>query len=222
MKGVIFDVDGVIVDVKESYHLAIKMTAEAFLGHEVDLDTVRAIKFGKGINNDWIATREVIKYFGKEIEIEEIISVFNRIYRQVRDKEKLILDGKFFSYLKAQNIPLGILTGRPKEDLEYTFKRFGLFEYFDFILDDDQISVEELKKPHPFALHLCIESMNLSACAYVGDSKADWEMVNSYRKMYEKSVKYVHFGQNVKVDGVITVNAPDELALTLQEVLKHL
>jgi len=41
MKAVIFDVDGVIVDVSESYHRTIKETAELFLGREVPLDLMR-------------------------------------------------------------------------------------------------------------------------------------------------------------------------------------
>jgi HAD superfamily phosphatase len=222
MKGVIFDVDGVIVDVRASYHFAIKKTAERFLGFEVPIEKVRLIKFSKGINNDWIATEEVIRYFGREVELDEIVRVFNEIYKSLRDKEKLILDGDFFSNLKAQGVSLGVLTGRPKEDLNYTFEKFGLFKYFDFLLDDDDISVSDLKKPHPYALHLCIESMNLSACVYVGDSLADWEMVDYYKKMYDKPVEYIHFGDSIKLNNVKRVNTPKELRLALQEVLKHL
>jgi len=61
MKGVIFDVDGVILDVRESYHYAIKHTAERFLGMEVAVEEVRHIKYSMGINNDYLATREVIR-----------------------------------------------------------------------------------------------------------------------------------------------------------------
>lgn len=222
MKGVIFDVDGVIVDVRESYHYAIKLTAEKFLGFDVPIEKVRFIKFSKGINNDWIATKEVIRHFGREADLDHIISVFNEIYKSLRDKERLILDEDFFAHLKAQGIPLGVLTGRPKEDLSYTFEKFGLFKYFDFLLDDDDIPLNDLKKPHPYALHLCIEHMNLSACVYVGDSLADWEMVAYYRKMYDKPVEYIHFGDNIKLDNVKSVNTPQDLKLALQEVLKHL
>jgi len=63
-KGLIFDVDGVIIDVSHSYHYAIKNTAEKFLGRGLDIDLVREIKFKRGINNDYLATLEVIKTFG--------------------------------------------------------------------------------------------------------------------------------------------------------------
>ncbi|QWK20486.1 MAG: HAD family hydrolase [Hydrogenobacter thermophilus] len=222
MKGLLFDVDGVIVDVKNSYHYAIKHTAEEFLGIEIPIEEVRRIKFSKGINNDWLATLEVIKEYGGKAELHQVIEKFNQAYRLLRDKEELILDHEFFKRIKALGYPLGIITGRPREDIEYTFERFGLFEYFDFILDDEFISTSELKKPHPFALHLCIESMNLSGCVYVGDSKADWEMVMYYKKMYEKPAEYIHFGKNVNIDGVKTAHTPKELILALQEALMHL
>ena len=222
MKGVIFDVDGVIVDVRESYHYAIKHTAERFLGIEVSVEEVRHIKFSKGINNDYLATREVIRHFGKDANIEEIIEVFNEIYKKLRDKEKLILSKEFFLELKSKGYPLGILTGRPREDLEYTFNKFSLFDCFDFIVDDDTIPMEELRKPHPFALHFCIEGMSLDACVYVGDSRADWEMVEGYKKMYEKPVRYIHFGENISIEGIKTVKTPQELSLALQEALRLL
>ncbi len=219
MKGVVFDVDGVIIDVRDSYHVAIKNTAEKFVGEEVDIDLVRRIKFGRAINNDWLATLEVIRYFGKEADLRDVIETFNGVYKHVRDQERLLLNGNFFKRLKSLGVKLGIVTGRPKEDLLYSFEKFRLKDYFDLIVDDDDIEQEELKKPHPYALHICIESMNLDACIYVGDSLADWQMVYYYRKMYEKPVEYIHFGEDAKPEGVFQAKHPDSLILALQEVL---
>jgi hypothetical protein len=44
-KGLIFDVDGVIIDVSHSYHYAIKNTAERLIGIDLDIELVREIKF---------------------------------------------------------------------------------------------------------------------------------------------------------------------------------
>ena len=100
-KGVIFDVDGVIVDVSQSYHYAIKYTAERFLKREVPLEEALKIKFTKGINNDWLATLEVIRELGGEARLEDVIEVFNHIYKSLREKERLLLDGNFFEKLKG-------------------------------------------------------------------------------------------------------------------------
>ncbi|MFN3871141.1 MAG: HAD family hydrolase [Aquificaceae bacterium] len=220
-RGVIFDVDGVIVDVSQSYHYAIKHTAEHFLEREVPIEEVRRIKFSKGINNDWLATLEVVKEFGGKASLEDIIEVFNELYKSLRDKERLILGKEFFESLKALGIPLGVVTGRPREDLFYLFERFNLLPYFECIVDEDTIEQEELRKPHPFALHLCVESLGIEKGIYVGDSLADWFMVRDYRRLYEKPLIYIHVGERVVPEGVRSTS-PSSLLQVLQEALQSL
>ncbi len=221
MIGVIFDVDGVIIDVKESYHYAIKYTAEEFLNRELPIEEVRRIKFSRGINNDWLATFEVIKEYGKEADLKEIIERFNSVYRSLRDKERLMLSPEFFKSLREQGLSLGVLTGRPKEDLEYAFDRFGLWEYFDFVVHEETIPQEELRKPHPYALHFCIEGLNAEKAVYIGDSLADWSMVKDYKRLYEKPVAYIHMGEPFGLEGVI-LSCSERLLEDLQEVLRSL
>ena len=201
-KGVIFDVDGVIVDVSQSYHYAIKHTAEYFLKKEVPIEEVRRIKFSKGINNDWLATLEVIKQYGGTADFEELVRVFNDLYRTLRDKERLILEREFFMRLREMGCSLGIVTGRPREDLLYLFEKHGLSDCFDFVVDEDTIENEELRKPHPYALHLCVEGLGIDRGVYVGDSLADWQMLKDYRKIYDKPLEYIHVGDNVALEGV--------------------
>ncbi|MDW8032918.1 MAG: HAD hydrolase-like protein [Aquificaceae bacterium] len=220
-KGVIFDVDGVIVDVSQSYHYAIKHTAEHFLGREVPVEEVRRIKFSKGINNDWLATLEVIREFGGQADMEELVEVFNQFYRRLRDKERLILDGGFFQKLRDRGYLLGVVTGRPREDLVYLFERHGLAPYFGSVVDEDTIPQKELRKPHPYALNLCVESLGLDKGVYVGDSLADWQMFRDYKKLYAKPLEYIHVGEAIIPEGVRFV-PPEELFQALQEVLRSL
>ncbi len=212
-KGVIFDVDGVIVDVSQSYHYAIKHTAEQFLKREVPIEEVRRIKFSKGINNDWLATLEVIKEYGGTADFEELVRVFNGFYRTLRDKEKLILEKEFFKSLKEMGYSLGIVTGRPKEDLLYLFEKHGLSDCFDCVVDEDTIEDEELKKPHPYALHLCVEGLGIDAGLYVGDSLADWQMLRDYRRIYGKPLEYIHVGDSVVLEGVRRIPKHEQTSL---------
>ncbi len=200
MKAIIFDVDGVIVDVRESYHYAIKETAELFLGREVPLSAVKEIKFSKSINNDWDATYEVIKEFGGEADYDELVERFTEIYNRLKDREKQILPAELFRELKEKEVPLGIVTGRPKEDLEFVLERFGLRDLFDVTVDEDDVGNRDLRKPHPYPLHLCMELLGAEEGVYVGDNNADREMVYYYRKMYGKPVKFVHFKKVVELD----------------------
>jgi HAD superfamily phosphatase len=200
MRAVIFDVDGVIVDVRESYHLAIKRTAEEFLGREVPLDLIREIKFSRSINNDWDVTYEVIKELGGEADYEDLVLRFTQIYEELKHREKQILPADLFLSLKEAGVPLGIVTGRPKADLKFVLERFRLGELFDVTVDEDDVADKNLRKPHPFPLHLCMELLGAEEALYVGDNTADLEMVVSYRKIYGKPVKFVHFKKVVDLD----------------------
>ena len=200
MRAVIFDVDGVIVDVRESYHLAIKRTAETFLGREVPLDLIRRIKFSKAINNDWDVTYEVIRTLGGEADYDLLVERFTEIYNKLKFKEVQILSKDLFLDLRSAGIPLGIVTGRPKEDLRFVLERFGLEDLFDVTVDEDDVVDKNLRKPHPFPLHLCIEILGVDSAIYVGDNNADLDMVRTYRKIYGKPVKFVHFKRVVDLD----------------------
>ncbi len=223
MWGAIFDVDGVIVDVRDSYHYCIKETAEHFLKRPLDIEEVRRLKFQSGINNDYQATLYVIRHFGGNASLEDVIRVFDKKYEGLREKERLILSHEFFKNLRDKGFKLGVLTGRPRQDLEYAFRRFDLFKYFDCIVDDDTIQDVNLRKPHPYALNFCIRKMGGFECIYVGDSLADYHMWQAYMRTYgEPKVHYVHFGPSVVLEGVVRAENEQGLSLALQEALRSL
>ncbi|WP_457600231.1 HAD family hydrolase [Hydrogenivirga sp.] len=215
MKAVIFDVDGVIVDVRESYHYAIKETAELFLGREVPLSAVKEIKFRKAINNDWDVTYEVIKEFGGEADYGELVERFTEIYERLKHREKQLLPAELFKDIRDRGVPLGIVTGRPKADLEFVLSRFGLKEFFDVTVDEDDVVDKNLRKPHPFPLHLCMESLGAQEGIYVGDNDADRQMVLYYRKLYEKPMKFVHFKR------VVDLELPADFSTSEEEELRN-
>ncbi len=218
--GIIFDVDGVIVDVKDSYHRCMKETAEHFLGRSLGIDEVRRLKFQSGINNDYQATLYIIKSLGGEADIKDVMEVFDKKYGKLKDREHLILSHEFFKSLKDKGLKLGVLTGRPRRDLEYTFGRFGLFEYFDCIVDDDTIEEVSLRKHNPYALYFCVSRMGVKECVYVGDSLADYRMWEEYKSSYgEATVHYIHFGHNVNVEGVTVAENEPQLMYLLLRVL---
>ena len=216
MKAVIFDVDGVIVDVRNSYHHAIKETVKHFTEKNISLEFIREFKFSRGINNDWDVSVELIKYLNFEPPpYDELVEVFENYYDQLKDKEKLILDKNFFKDLKESGLTLGIVTGRPKRDLEYIFDRFQLWEFFDAIIDDDDVGDINLRKPHPFPLHLCMESLGAQKGVYIGDNNADYEMVKFYRKIYGKPMEFIHFKK------VFQENLPADFSTDSKEELKE-
>ena len=216
MKAVIFDVDGVIVDVSKSYHYAIKETVKHFTGKDLPLSYIREFKFSRGINNDWDVSVELIKHLGFEPPpYEELVDFFESVYDELKDKEELILKPEFFKELKEAGIPLGVVTGRPKRDLSYLFDRFRLWDFFKCVVDDDDVGDMNLRKPHPFPLHLCVECLEAEGGMYIGDNNADYEMVKFYRKIYGKPMAFVHFKQ------VFTENLPADFSTDNEEELKE-
>ncbi len=200
MKAVIFDVDGVIVDVRNSYHKAIKETVEFFYGKEISFEEIKRIKYEKVINNDWDVTAEILKKYGIEVNYKKLVDKFTEIYMNYKDKETLLLSPALFYRLNKEGVPLGIVTGRPKEDLLFVFNRFGLGKFFSVTIDEDDIWDKNLRKPHPFPLHLCMEALKVKEAVYIGDSPADFEMVLFYRKIYGRKVKFVHFKRAISLN----------------------
>ncbi len=222
MKGIIFDVDGVIIDVRDSYHTAIVETVKHFSGKELSKEYVRRFKYDRAINNDWDVTKELLKELGVEVRYDEIVDTFEEIYKENRDKEKLFLDRSFFETLKEYDVPLGIVTGRPKEALNHAISKFNLEGIFDVIVDEDDIDDPFLRKPNPFPLHMAVELLKLDSFIYIGDTPADGDMVYFYRKMYGKPCKLIHYKemQNMVDIGadIIAENKEELLNVLLSEV----
>ncbi|MDE3089437.1 MAG: HAD hydrolase-like protein [Chloroflexota bacterium] len=76
----IFDIDGVLIDVSESYRKAIRQTPQIYLESIMGLspcnrdlvsrEEVAALKLAGGFNNDWDATAVLVKYFLAQLDVQ--------------------------------------------------------------------------------------------------------------------------------------------------------
>ena len=82
--SIIFDIDGVIIDVTESYRKAIRQTAEEFTGKKVSEKEVSAIKKIKGFNNDWDAAYALVCLIEKNVSSEK----FSEKIRPLTEKDR--------------------------------------------------------------------------------------------------------------------------------------
>lgn len=174
IKAIIFDIDGVLVDVSESYRVAIKKTAEFFLGKILSMDDVDAIK-NKGINNDWDAAEMLIQEGGGDFRKKVIIKKFQehylgREFDGLINKEKCLI--KEDTLKKLKNYKLAIFTGRPKMEAKFALKRLGIEKYFEYIVCMEDVKEE---KPYPEGLLKILKKLNVSSdkTIYVGDNIAD-------------------------------------------------
>lgn len=164
----LFDMDGVLIDVSESYIIAIKKTAEFFLNKEITLNEIRTIKSEPGYNNEWDVTEKLILKRNLKIKKEDIIRIYQQYYLSLRDNEKPIISKKILKKLKKK-FRLGIVTGRPRKEAEYTLKINNIVEFFDVI-----IAMEDcLPKPSPDGIKLALNKFNSNKAIYFGDNVDD-------------------------------------------------
>ena len=172
--GLIFDMDGVLVDVSRSYREAIRQTASYFLERSVLMSEVDEIKNTVGMNNDWDATYALIN--NPNISYEGVKSYFQSIYLDNGQKsglinnEKLLISKQKVQSLKNKYKKLGIATGRPKKEAEYVINKNKLIEIFDCIIALEDV---ENSKPSPDSILMVIEKLNLKQTVYIGDSPSD-------------------------------------------------
>ena len=162
MRAVLFDMDGVLVDVCRSYRLTIKRTVE--------------YKNRGGFNNDWDLTEAILMDYGIRVEKEKIIDVFQGIYLgQNYDglikNEKWLLDVGILEDAR-RSIKLGIVTGRPEEEAHYILKRFSTEVYFSVLVTMDDVPLLKAK-PDPFGIRLALKLLDCDEAFYVGDSVDD-------------------------------------------------
>ncbi|VVA43966.1 conserved hypothetical protein [Candidatus Roizmanbacteria bacterium] len=173
--GLIFDMDGVLVDVSQSYLEAIRQTAGYFLKRNVLMSEVNKIKNKLGANNnDWDATYALIN--NPAIAYDAVKSYFQILYLGnsknigLVDNEKLLISKQKLQRLKDKYKKLGIATGRPKKEAKYMIEKNRLKGIFDCIVDMDDV---KKNKPYPDQLFLVIKKLNLKQTIYIGDASCD-------------------------------------------------
>lgn len=174
-EAILFDMDGVLVDVSSSYRLSIKKTAEHFLKRNVLFKEIEEYKAKGGYNNDWDLTEAIIVSHGMRVSKKEIIKIFQNFYKGnnfdgfVRN-EKWLLRREILNHLR-KDYKLGIVTGRPRDEARSALKRFKVENYFGVV-----ISMEDVKgrdKPNPHGLHLALKALDAKRAIYLGDTIDD-------------------------------------------------
>src|SRR3569623_932612 len=72
--------DGVLVDVSESYRAAIQATVRHFTGVEPTNDEVQVWKNRGGFNDDWKLSHRMIQERGEEVEFDDVVARFQNIF----------------------------------------------------------------------------------------------------------------------------------------------
>lgn len=174
--ALLFDMDGVLVDVSRSYRKAVQETVAAFLGKSIRKEMVMEYKNRGGFNNDWDLTEQILLDHNLKVEKKKIIRIFQDLYLGTDytgfiQNEIWLLPKKLLLEL-SRTYPCGIVTGRPGEDADYVLKRFNMQSFFSAVITMDHLP-EDRQKPHPMGIHLALKELDCTSGFYFGDNVDD-------------------------------------------------
>lgn len=173
--ALVFDMDGVLVDARKSYRVAIEKTYEYFAKKQVSQKEIQDAKNLGGLNNDWDLTQYLLKKSGLEVSYDDIVDVFQKIYwdngNGVINNEEPLFDRKVFETL-SKDYNLSIFTGRLRAEAMFALEKFNAVDLFFPILTTDDIP-QGMGKPNPFGLNLTKEMTIASSYTYFGDTSDD-------------------------------------------------
>lgn len=171
---IVFDMDGVLVDVTESYREAIQQTVEHFTGKRPTRETIQEWKNRGGWNDDWKLSTAMIEAEGGNAPYQNVVEHFQRIFHG-NGADGLILReqwiGKDGSLERlSRKYAFAVFTGRLCWEAEVTLKRFANGLRFAPIIGADTVAAH---KPAPDGL-LHIQKLHPGAeLFYVGDTVDD-------------------------------------------------
>ena len=168
----VFDMDGVLVDVTESYREAVQQTVEHFAGRRVERELIQDYKNQGGWNNDWELSHHFIQGFGVEVAYGDVVDYFNGIFLGADGliyRERWVARDGLLERL-AKRFQLALFTGRLTIEAQVTLDRFAPSLRFDPIVTADD---DAAPKPSPEGL-LRIGRLNPGKDLwYVGDTVDD-------------------------------------------------
>ncbi|HTX36764.1 MAG TPA: HAD-IA family hydrolase [Bryobacteraceae bacterium] len=171
----IFDLDGVLVDVSESYRETIARTVEHFTGHNVSRQAIQEFKNAGGWNDDWQLSHHIVSSAGLDVPFETVKTHFQTLFHGVNGTPGLILRERWIAYpgmleQLSRRFRFALFTGRPKEEAQLTLDRFAPELTFDPIVGMYDI---ENHKPAPDGLLRILRSYPDAAAYYIGDTIDD-------------------------------------------------
>lgn len=183
LRALLFDMDGVLVDVSRSYRRAIEETVEHFTGRDILPDVIQRYKNAGGFNDDWKLTHAIISDTGMGVPYSRVVDEFQKRYRGENwdgfiTQEPPLLTSRTLEALVSGNRIMGIVTGRPQAEAAWTVEKYGWKKYFPLLVAREK--QESRPKPDPYPLQYALGILDAAGhpvseenCAYVGDTVDD-------------------------------------------------
>ncbi len=172
-QAIIFDLDGVLADVRESQRAAMIGTAAAF-GVTVTMHDIETALCAGDAANDWVVTQRLIAASGVEADLETISSRYQALYLGaagspgLRERERAIVRRDVLERL-AKRVPLAVVTGRPRAEARWFLERAGFADLFGVV-----VCMEDARrKPDPAPVRLALTRLGVRRAWMVGNTPDD-------------------------------------------------
>lgn len=171
----VFDMDGVLAKVSESYLATIAATVRHFTGQAVSRETIEQYKQAGGWNNDWaLAHKLIVDSAQMDVAYREVVSVFQSFFLGSNNdglimRERWIPADDLLSRLGGR-YTLAIFSGRPRAEIDLTLARFAPDIRWHAIVAEEDVA---RAKPAPDGLQAIAAAQPGAALVYVGDNIDD-------------------------------------------------
>ncbi len=170
----VFDMDGVLVDVTESYRETIVRTVRHFTGKTISRAQIQDYKNQGGFNDDWKLSHHVIASHGVAVEFQTVVDYFQGLFHG-NGTDGLILRERWIARdglldRLALRCDFAIFTGRMRWEAEVTLQRFAPLPRFDPIVGMTDVTAQ---KPAPEGLFKIAAAAGARTLWYVGDTVDD-------------------------------------------------
>jgi HAD superfamily hydrolase (TIGR01548 family) len=166
----VFDMDGVLVNVTESYRETVVRTVEHFTHQTISRDSIQEYKNQGGWNNDWLLSQKICHDLGVEIPYASVVEYFNYLFldQGMIHRERWLPRDGLLDRL-GERFEFAIFTGRTTEEAEITLKRAGVRDRFLLVTANDV----ECEKPAPDGLLKIAALRPAKKLLYIGDTVDD-------------------------------------------------
>jgi len=169
-KMIAFDMDGVLVEVTESYRETIVQTVRHFSGKTIERAAIQDYKNQGGWNNDWLLSQKILADLGMEIDYQTVIDAFQKLFFGPNGNDGLMqrevwIDTSDTLARLNQKYEFSVVTGRLRDEAQMTLDRFATHLIFNPVIGDDDVTKG---KPDPEG----ILKIGNASC-YIGDTVDD-------------------------------------------------
>ena len=170
----VFDVDGVLIDVRETFWRSALQTVEKLTGRKATLAELHQWKRLPGNNDDWMMVSRWATARGVRTTYEQAREAFQPFYWGSNGKpgnvakEKWLVTPKLVEKWAGKH-ELNLFTGRTRPEFAYSFERWPAAKYFRMVVTMD----DARKKPFPDGLLAILANRDAKSALYLGDNVDD-------------------------------------------------